>query len=133
VPAGKPFVPEVPLTRREQDVLIALLRPARADGGGAFTEPASTHEIALAIVVYFLVQGLRFLRPSLFVTNPPTGVAQSGAGGFLDPLLGTLGWAPAARRGGPGPLPLEASGPQSRQPYQSAGPKMRCSATPARS
>ena len=46
--------------------------------------------IALAIVVYFLVQGIRFVRPSLFVTNPPTGVNPNALGGFLDPLLGTL-------------------------------------------
>jgi phosphate transport system permease protein len=45
--------------------------------------------LALALVIFFLVQGLRFLRPSLFVTNP---VAATGGatGGFLDPLLGTF-------------------------------------------
>jgi pimeloyl-ACP methyl ester carboxylesterase len=37
------------LTRRERDVLVALCRPAV--GGDVFTEPASVHEIAAALVV----------------------------------------------------------------------------------
>jgi hypothetical protein len=37
------------LTRRERDVLVALCRPAL--GGDVFTEPASVHEIAAALVV----------------------------------------------------------------------------------
>jgi phosphate transport system permease protein len=46
--------------------------------------------IAGAIVIYFLVEGIRFLRPSLLVTNPTPGVTESQTGGFLDPLLGTF-------------------------------------------
>ncbi len=46
--------------------------------------------IAVAIVVYFLVEGIRYLRPSLLVTNPTAGFNQNETGGFLDPLLGTL-------------------------------------------
>jgi phosphate transport system permease protein len=46
--------------------------------------------IAVAIVGYFLVEGLRYLRPSLLVTNPAAGVSESQTGGFLDPLLGTV-------------------------------------------
>ena len=46
--------------------------------------------ITIAIVVYFLFEGLRYLRPSLLVTNPQAGFDQSETGGFLDPLLGTL-------------------------------------------
>ena len=46
--------------------------------------------IAAAIVVYFLVEGIRYLRPSLLVTNPAPGVSESETGGFLDPMLGTL-------------------------------------------
>ncbi|MBV8576490.1 MAG: hypothetical protein JOZ58_15850, partial [Acetobacteraceae bacterium] len=46
--------------------------------------------ITVAIVAYFLVEGLRYLRPSLLVTNPRAGFSQSETGGFLDPLLGTL-------------------------------------------
>jgi phosphate transport system permease protein len=46
--------------------------------------------ITLAIVVFFFFQGLRYLRPSLLVTNPQAGFNQSETGGFLDPLLGTV-------------------------------------------
>ncbi|HUA06886.1 MAG TPA: ABC transporter permease subunit [Solirubrobacteraceae bacterium] len=46
--------------------------------------------IAAAIVVYFLLEGIRYLRPSLLVTNPAAASSESQTGGFLDPLLGTL-------------------------------------------
>jgi len=46
--------------------------------------------IAVAIVGYFLVEGLRYLRPNLLVTNPAASVSESQTGGFLDPLLGTV-------------------------------------------
>ena len=46
--------------------------------------------IAAAIVIYFLVEGIRYLRPSLLVTNPAPAASESQTGGFLDPLLGTL-------------------------------------------
>ena len=46
--------------------------------------------IAAAIVIYFLVEGIRYLRPNLLVTNPAPGVSESQTGGFLDPLLGTV-------------------------------------------
>jgi phosphate transport system permease protein len=46
--------------------------------------------IAAAIVIYFLVEGIRYLSPSLLVTNPAPGVNESQTGGFLDPLLGTV-------------------------------------------
>jgi phosphate transport system permease protein len=46
--------------------------------------------IAAAIVLYLLVQGVRYVRPNLFVTRPVAGFAESQTGGFLDPLIGTL-------------------------------------------
>ncbi len=46
--------------------------------------------IALAIVIYFLVQGIRYLRPDLLTTNPVATSTTPGTGGFLDPMLGTL-------------------------------------------
>jgi phosphate transport system permease protein len=46
--------------------------------------------IAAAIVLYFLVEGIRYLRPNLLVTNPAPGVTETQTGGFLDPLLGTV-------------------------------------------
>jgi phosphate transport system permease protein len=46
--------------------------------------------VAAGMVLYFLVEGIRYVRPSLFVTNPAPGVTASTSGGFLDPLVGTL-------------------------------------------
>jgi phosphate transport system permease protein len=46
--------------------------------------------VTLAIVVYMMVQGIRYVRPELFVTPPSAGVTDANVGGFLDPLLGTV-------------------------------------------
>ncbi len=46
--------------------------------------------IAAAVVIYFLVEGIRYLRPNLLVTNPVAAASESQTGGFLDPLLGTV-------------------------------------------
>ncbi|HEY1595526.1 MAG TPA: ABC transporter permease subunit [Thermoleophilaceae bacterium] len=46
--------------------------------------------IAAAIVMFMLVQGIRYVRPSLLVTHPTAGFNETQTGGFLDPLLGTL-------------------------------------------
>jgi len=45
--------------------------------------------ICAAIVIYVLVQGIRYLRPDLLWTNPKVGFTQNETGGFLAPLLGT--------------------------------------------
>jgi phosphate transport system permease protein len=46
--------------------------------------------IAVAIVVYLLLQGIKYLRPSMLVTPATAGFSQSETGGFSDALLGTL-------------------------------------------
>ena len=46
--------------------------------------------IAAAIALYLLVQGIRYLRPSLLVTNPRAGFTEAQTGGFFDPLLDTV-------------------------------------------
>lgn len=47
--------------------------------------------IAAAIVLYLLVQGIRYVRPSLLVTHPTVSLTNNNdTGGFLDPLLGTV-------------------------------------------
>jgi len=46
--------------------------------------------IAGAIVVYLGVRGIQYLRPGLIFSHPQTSANQSGSGGFLDPLLGTI-------------------------------------------
>jgi phosphate transport system permease protein len=46
--------------------------------------------IALAIVLFMLVKGISYLRPSLLVQSPAPSQVQSQSGGFLDPIEGTL-------------------------------------------
>jgi phosphate transport system permease protein len=46
--------------------------------------------IAASIVIFMLVQGIKYLSPSLLVTSPTAGFNESQTGGFLDPLIGTL-------------------------------------------
>jgi phosphate transport system permease protein len=46
--------------------------------------------IAGAIVVFMLVKGLAYLRPSLLLASPSSARSQSATGGFLDPIEGTL-------------------------------------------
>jgi len=47
--------------------------------------------IALSIVLFMLVKGISYLKPSLLWTSPAAGaIHQTRSGGFLDPLEGTL-------------------------------------------
>jgi phosphate transport system permease protein len=46
--------------------------------------------VTLGIVGFLMVQGLRYVRPALFVTPPAAGFTEADSGGFLDPLLGTV-------------------------------------------
>ncbi len=46
--------------------------------------------VTAGIVLYMMVQGIRYVRPELFVTPPAAGYTEAEAGGFLDPLLGTV-------------------------------------------
>jgi phosphate transport system permease protein len=46
--------------------------------------------IAVAVVVYLLIQGIKFLKPSMLVTPAAAGFSESETGGFSDALLGTM-------------------------------------------
>ena len=46
--------------------------------------------IAVAIVVYLLVQGIKFLRPEMLWTPAVAGFSEGETGGFSDALIGTL-------------------------------------------
>lgn len=46
--------------------------------------------VAGAIVVYMLIKGLAYVRPSLLFSSPGVGSTQATSGGFLDPIVGTL-------------------------------------------
>ena len=46
--------------------------------------------ITAAIVLYLMVEGVRYLHPSLLVTNPTVSTTTANnTGGFLDPMIGT--------------------------------------------
>jgi phosphate transport system permease protein len=46
--------------------------------------------IAVAVIVYLFVQGIKFLKPSMLVTPAASGFSQAETGGFSDALFGTL-------------------------------------------
>jgi phosphate transport system permease protein len=46
--------------------------------------------IAAAIVIFMLVQGVKYVRPELLFTRPTAGFGEADSGGFLDPLIGTV-------------------------------------------
>jgi phosphate transport system permease protein len=46
--------------------------------------------IAVAIVVYLLVQGIKFLRPEMLWTPAAAGFSEGESGGFSDALVGTI-------------------------------------------
>jgi phosphate transport system permease protein len=70
-----------PLTWRWRDRIALVL---------AWTMGIGLCVVAAAIVLYMGFRGIQYLRPELLVTHPSTEVSQLQAGGFLDPLLGTL-------------------------------------------
>ena len=46
--------------------------------------------IAGSIMLFMLYKGISSLSPSLFVERPADGASQRNAGGFVDPLIGTV-------------------------------------------
>lgn len=46
--------------------------------------------IAAAVVIYLLVQGIKFLKPSMLVTPAASGYTQGESGGFSDAFIGTM-------------------------------------------
>jgi phosphate transport system permease protein len=46
--------------------------------------------IAAAIVLYMMVRGLQYLKPSELFSHPQPSLDQSQSGGFLDPVEGTI-------------------------------------------
>ncbi len=56
----------------------------------AWTAGISLCLIAAAIVLYMGYRGIQYLRPGLIFSRPQVSAGQSGSGGFLDPLLGTM-------------------------------------------
>jgi phosphate transport system permease protein len=46
--------------------------------------------IAAAVVIYLLVQGIKFLKPSMLVTPASAGYTEGESGGFSDAFIGTM-------------------------------------------
>jgi phosphate transport system permease protein len=46
--------------------------------------------IAVAVIVYLFIQGIKFLKPSMLVTPATAGFTENQSGGFSDALIGTL-------------------------------------------
>ena len=46
--------------------------------------------ILASIVIFLVIQGLRYLHPDMLWTNPQIGINQNETGGFLAPIIGTV-------------------------------------------
>jgi phosphate transport system permease protein len=46
--------------------------------------------IAAAVVIYLLVQGIKYLKPSMLVTPASAGYTEGESGGFSDAFIGTM-------------------------------------------
>lgn len=87
-PAGPPAPP--PARRSARDSSSSWRLTDRIGLGFAWFLGLLFLVVTAAIVIYMMVQGLRYIRPELFVTHPAAGFTESESGGFLDPLLGTI-------------------------------------------
>jgi phosphate transport system permease protein len=83
-PAMSPGAP-----RRRHDSSASWRLSDRIGLGIAWTLGLLFCAIAAGIVIYLFVEGLRYVRPELFVTHPTAGYNETQTGGFLDPLIGT--------------------------------------------
>jgi phosphate transport system permease protein len=57
---------------------------------GAWGAGLTLCAVAASIVIYMGVRGIEYLGPELIFSRPQVSQSQSGSGGFLDPLLGTI-------------------------------------------
>jgi phosphate transport system permease protein len=56
----------------------------------AWTAGIALCAVLTAVIVFFVAEGITYLRPNLLVTHPSPSVSQSGSGGFLDAIEGTV-------------------------------------------
>ncbi len=83
--------PSTPSGRRDATESSASWRLSDRIGLGlAWTLGVLFCVICAAVVVYFAVEGIRFLQPQMLWTNPRVSATGQEAGGFLAPILGTL-------------------------------------------
>jgi phosphate transport system permease protein len=86
---GAAPAPAEPAVRRDPSSAAWRLRD-RVGLGFAWLLGLLFCAITCAIVIYLLVQGIKYVRPALFVTHPAAGFSERETGGFLDPLIGTF-------------------------------------------
>jgi len=56
----------------------------------AWTAGIALCAVLTAVIAFFAAEGVEYLRPALLVTHPSPSVSQSGSGGFLDAIEGTV-------------------------------------------
>jgi phosphate transport system permease protein len=91
VPSLRPPAHPALLRRRGRRTRVRSWRRAdRLLWALAWTAGLGVCLVVGAIVAFLVVEGARDLSPKLLITRPQAAVNQSGSGGFLDPLVGTL-------------------------------------------
>lgn len=91
VAAPAPVAPPAPPTRRKQGESLSHYRWSdKLAFFACWFVGIGLCAVAVAIVGYMLYRGLQNLSLSMLFTHPQASAGQSGSGGFLDPLLGTL-------------------------------------------
>jgi phosphate transport system permease protein len=87
-----PMVPDVPTgpSPRRSESSASWRLTDRIGLGIAWALGLLFCALAAGIVLYVLVQGLRYVTPHLLFTSPTAGYNQTQTGGFLDPMIGTL-------------------------------------------
>jgi phosphate transport system permease protein len=88
--APRSFAPSTPAHRRGRDSLSSWPLMDRACYLLCWAAGLLLCAIAAGIVLFMLVKGISYLRPSLLTQSPKASQNQSGSGGFLDPIEGTL-------------------------------------------
>jgi phosphate transport system permease protein len=92
--AAQPLVPGPPVqptrTGRKKDSTSSWRLTDRLGLAFAWALGLLFCLIVASIVIYLLIQGIKFVRPSLLVTSPKVGFGEAQTGGFLDPMIGTV-------------------------------------------
>jgi len=89
-PAGPPRLVVPPRRRGRRSALRSWRRGDQLLYVFAWSAGIGLCLVAGAMVVYLGIQGVRYIDPSLLVTNPSASVDQADSGGYLDPIIGTL-------------------------------------------
>jgi phosphate transport system permease protein len=81
--------PSLPIARPERESISAWPLADRLCYWLCWASGIGLCLIAGAIVLYMLVKGISYLKPSMLVTSPKASLLQKQSGGFFDPIVGT--------------------------------------------